>query len=266
MVPTIPAARRNPKVLCSVRRATCDQSIQLPIAPRRPEPAIYSPLYELSLGKPATWNSPDIVGSWEPILVSGQWQFPNNSEQYATATLSDLSDVDAINTLVRISLATPGICYPPAPLTELLTQVITLPGNSRTPITIPLGTVKLFFIPPAIFVDIAHPYDSNPNDNHGIKNTWISILPPNSVSTPQAILLINSAATPEAFNLAIIGPNSIGATLGQNRYIVPAGGGNSWATLSFPAQAAGTKASLTVLANDDNGGILGYCTALLFFN
>jgi hypothetical protein len=253
--------------------------MRLPVPPLRPEPAIYSPLYELSLGKPATWNSPDIQVSWEPVFVGGQWQFPNvpNNAQYAIATLSDLSDVAAINTLVRISLATPGISFPATSPTGFMTQVITIPGNAgnsgnpKTPITIPLGpgmplsTGGDLFIPPAIFVDIANPYDSNPNDNHGVKNTWISMLAPNSVSAANAILLINAAATPQAFNLAIIGPNLIGATLGQNRYVVPANA-SGYVILNFPAQAAGTKAEPTMVAKDDNGALLGYCTALLYFN
>lgn len=260
---------------CSPRQTQCAQSIELAVPPLQPQPHIYTPLYELALGNPATWNSPDIVGSWQPILVGGAWQWPYSTagtEQYATATVSNLSTLTAVNMSVRVSLGAPGISSPSATLSATQTLIITLPGNSKVPITIPLGTgITLIplgeelFIPPAVFVDLAPTYDSNFNDNHGVLNAWISMLSANSVTAPSAILLVNSAAAPAQFNLAIIGPNPIGATLAQDTYDVP-GASSGYVALNFPAQPAGSNAEVTVVGTDGAGGLLGSSTARLYFS
>jgi hypothetical protein len=230
---------------------------------------------------PPTWNSPDIALYAPMVYAGGAWQtsggvYPSFASN-PTAALSNLSDVDAINVTAEISYGVACIGFPPIPI---MTQVITIPaqagvgGNPKTLIPLPVAQAwqaLLQTYPPtsalAMYVDLYHPYDSNPNDNHGATNATnpqISIVGPSGWFA-NLVTLYNSTAAPLAFNLAIIGPNPTGATLAAARYVL-APNNASLAEINFPAQPPGTNADITVFATDDNGNPLGGYTARCYFN
>lgn len=262
----------------SPQQRSCKCAISLNPPPLRPEPAIYSPLYELFLGNPATWDSPDIALFSAPSFSSGQWQFPGGPGQpqifltNPTAALSNLSDVVAVNASVTVSCALPAIGAPAMPVA---TYIATIPsGTSTASIPIPLTAalqalaqrypdLPQWTASANIYVDIYHPYDSNPNDNHGINSSNPQILAPGGHFT--TLPLSNKIATPTAFNFAIIGPNGIGASL-QNARVIVAANTMSEAILNFPAQPSGSNSDITVFAKDDNGNSLGGYTKRLYFN
>ena len=224
--------------------------------------------------KPPTWNSPDIVLTTEPVYVGGVWQSPGNVGFLTNpiAALSNLSSVDAINAVVKVSCAFGGIGNWTLPLTS---QVVTIPAGIHTA-SVPIPMAAAYealqtkyqivgpIFPVAIFVDIYHPYDSNPNDNHGVNSSDIWVAGKGAVVYP--IQLNNFTTSAIAFNLSIVGTNSIGATLEETRVVLPANTGDGECVIQYPAQPSGSNADVTVFATDDSGNPIGGFTARLYFN
>ena len=273
-----------------VRPRSCGCALTPDIPPLRPEPEIFSPLYVMSLndpGNPPTWNSPDIALYTDLVYAGGHWQTPGGNAYPSfvsspTAALSNLSNVYAINVTANISYGLASIGFPPI---LLMTQVVSIPAQagigSNPKVLIPLPVTQAWqalqtAYPPhlfewgyalAIFVDLYHPYDSNPNDNHGAMNASnpaLSIVG-RGEGGANLITLYNSTAAPLAFNLAIIGSNPIGASLVPARNVVPPNTVSS-PNLLIPAQPPGTSADITVFAKDDNGNPLGGTTARCYFD
>jgi hypothetical protein len=263
---------------CSARRlSVCNQSMHLSVPPLLPEPSIYSPLYELSQAKPATWNSPDILMWAEPALEGGLWGILGDQPYLSNpiAWLSNVSSVNAI-TAVTISWGLLGIGGSLEPLMTL-PKPITIPtGRWSASLALPVaaavqafrakygetGLASLALV--SMYVDLSPSYDSNPNDNHGVNNSFIEVFG-TGVAPVAAIPLSNYTALPLAFNLEIVGPNTIGATLSAERMVLPANA-FSQALLNIPVQSSGSNADITVIANDDNGNFIGGFTAKLYFN
>jgi hypothetical protein len=271
----------------SPQQRSCNGPIPLNPPPLRPEPEIFSPLYVMSLNDPTnppTWNSPDIALYSPMVYAGGTWQTSGGVFPYfvsnPTASLSNLSNVDAINVTVNISYGLVGIGFPPIPL---MTQVITIPAqagigsNPKTSISLPAAQawpallsaypdVPIAVSALAIYVDLYHPYDSNPNDNYGAMNASnpvVSLVGTGGLSA--FINLNNSTGAPLAFNLAVIGANPIGATLAPARYVL-APNSAQVVPVQFPAQPPGTNADITIFATDDGGNPLGGYTARCYFD
>ncbi len=261
--------------------------------PQRPEPAIYSPLYEISQDRPPTWNSPDIrmysdfkasEGSWQQLSLEEQ----GSSLHDATVTLHNESDVDAVNVSVKASCRINGLSFGCIPI-SLMTQLVTVPANAQAEMVVSLRSTQqllaaqfpnLYWTSPAIFIDIDHPYDSNPDDNHGQNNCLVEIFEQSGVpagTVEAADLHLNNGTEAAAnFNLAIIGPNSLGAIIagwapGSSFDTIPAGPRftvppNSYQSiaLAFAFPSALTNTDITVIARDDDGNFLDGCTVRLY--
>jgi hypothetical protein len=188
------------------------------------------------------------------------------------ARLSNISSIEAITT-VTISYSMPGIGGPLTPIVAGLP--VTIPtGRWSAPIALPVAaavqalqtkyeTSALGSI--TLHVDISDTYDSNPNDNHGVNSSAIYLFG-NGVVPNTPIQLNNFTTSPIAFNLEIIGPNTIGALLATERVVLPENTGDGETTLNIPVQPPGSRAEITVLAKDDDGNSIGGFTARLYFS
>jgi len=258
---------------CAARRTQCAQSIMLPAPPHCPDPAIYSPLEMFAAGNAATWNSPDILLYPEPVFAGGNWG-QAGEEQYLpnpTASLSNNSDVVAINAMADISCGLLGLGVG-TPRVSLVKQVVTIPPGQGTvflPLPVAAGLQAIqasrapFNLFPgliSVYVDLSHPYDSDPGNNHGINNSIIFA----GVHDSAFIPLYNFSNSSAAFNLAIVGPNTIGAALAATRMVVGSGSCDQ-ANLTFPTRPSGSHADITVFAKDDAGKPLGGFTLRLYF-
>jgi hypothetical protein len=260
--PAIPKSRFG--FPCVPRPAQCPTNLAVTPPPLRPEPNIYSPAYEYAQGVPPTWNSPDLQIYPNPVYASGQWALPSPFLSNPVATISNSSSVAAVNTTVTISYGGVGIGYPK---TTLQTQTVTIPGSSAIQVSVPLSAAVQVYLASgtsiAMYVDLAHPYDSNINDNHGVNNAPIFL------GAPVGGLfldLYNSTNANLAFNSQIVGPNTIGATLPAATMVVPPGAPALLPIdVNFDAQPAGSNSAITVIALDDGGDLIGGCTLRLYF-
>jgi hypothetical protein len=255
--------------LCSAPRLkTCAHSLRLPIPPRLPEPYIYSPLYELSLGNTPTWNSPDIDVLTLPTVVAGTWTETGTwVVPSPAATLRNDGAVAAFNLRVNISWSGRGIGFP---INLLSTVAVTLPRNVAISLPIPYGAAQSAatlagLVDPAIYIDIDGSYDSNPNNNHGAMNESIALVGANM--TEVYFDLYNVQATPRAFNLAILGPNPLGASMpaAAARVVVPSLTDVPVA-FNLPLGLNGQSGDVTIVATDDSGTVIGGCTYSCYIN
>lgn len=249
---------------CSRRSGSggCSPAIDLSPPPDRPDPSIYSQAPLIAAGQAATWDNPDIVVYATPQHTGGSWRI--DPAWFLANTLVTVRNKSgtaaAINTVVAVSYAQVGIGMPRTPLS---TQLVSLAAGEARQLSIPLPST-VFNQPEkaiAIFVDVSHPYDVDPANNHGA-NTSIITLAGGGVSGANPISLGNATAAPISYVLSVE-PNPVGATLSATQVTVPPGA-TRVVNASFGGRPSGT-ASFTVVARDAQGNLAGGFTSLLYF-
>jgi hypothetical protein len=167
-------AKRKPCRWCSWlgKVSICDILARLPATPKScclpvpsqivhdPDPETYDQRLVFALGGVPTFNSPDLdtVDIW-PLRPSGN----------LTATVRNLSNVASANqTRVDLSWSAWGIGMVRQPIGTTFVDLARagFPGSQKTiswPIPPAVKDERVF----GFFVDLLHPYDSDPANNHG---------------------------------------------------------------------------------------------------
>jgi hypothetical protein len=170
--------------------------------PRRPDLATYSQDEQAALGSAPTWNSPDLTTNqdipWTLLPVI----------QIVVRNLSP--NASAINALVNVSTSTFGIGLAKTPLAA---QKVNLAAGQQLALSFPLTAAILGGDQSiATFVDIEHPSDHRPINNHGsqvVRGVMASIVGRNA-ALPFPVL--NSTGIPRTITLSVLA-NALGATV-----------------------------------------------------
>jgi hypothetical protein len=256
----------------------CQSSITLWPPPNRPDPATYSQTPLVAAGDAVTWASPDVSTYGPPNYDGTQWQFDQSwfSKNQAVVTLRNRSNsVPAINTGVALYGSGVGIGLPRHLIT---TQLVSLAGGEVRQLTVPLSGFGYEILDPpngwhtgwALFVEITHPYDADTENNHGEYVSWLvsrpRLGPSQAVLIPDAIpiQLGNITDSPRDYVLSIL-PNSVSAQV-QPLQLTVAPGTIQDALFTFDRPSSYGNASVTLIARDLSGNLLGGVTVQLYFS
>ena len=264
---------------CDVSLPASRCSVQLNPPPYRPDPAIYTQSQRLAAGLDVTWNNPDITWFQPPVYANGKWQI--DIQPAMSISIHNLSArAAAVNTTVTVSRSALGIGMPRSPV---VTQVLSLAAGEARVISVPL-LVAALIIPgfividfqtgqeegtviagteygAAIFVDISHPYDSDPANNHGESVTSLARL--TIEAPPMPILLGNATAAPLDYVLSLA-PNTVSARIAPAQVtIAPGATGIAYLAYTLPATRP-FSTSITILARDQQGNLIGGFTQFVY--
>jgi hypothetical protein len=230
--------------------------VELADPPKRPDPAIYSQDEALALGQIPTWNSPDITTNND---------IPWTLLPQVNVVVRNLSTtVSAVNTQVQVSLSGYGIGLPKTPLSN---KLLTLPPGQSASLDFPLPPAVLAG-PSSIgfFVDIHHPNDAREINSRGAQvvtafNTQTS---GRSVSTP--VPVANPAAVPQTINLSVL-PNNVSASISPSSHnFAPFEQITTHLSVAVPATMHNTEETVTVVARNTAGAVIGGASLLIFVN
>lgn len=251
---------------CSRRRdsGACSPAIDISPPPDRPDPAIYSQAALLAAAIAPTWDNPDIVLYATPQHTGGSWRIAQGwFLDNAKVTVRNKSlTAAAINMVVAVSYGPIGIGMPRAPLT---TQLVSLEAAGSRQLIIPLPPAVLAQPEKALalFVDVSHPYDSDPTNNHGESISIISLIGA-GVTGAITIKLANTTADPIAYALSVE-PSNVGVLLSTSHVIVAPGATGSVIASHATLLPTPSQTSFTVVARDALGNLVGGFTSLLYF-
>lgn len=230
--------------------------VELADPPKRPDPAIYSQDEALALGQIPTWNSPD---------VTTNNNIPWTLRPQVNVVVRNLSTtVSAVNTQVQVSLSGYGIGLPKTPLSN---KLLTLPPGQSASLDFPLPPAVLAG-PSSIgfFVDIHHPNDAREINSRGAQvvtafNTQTS---GRSVSTP--VPVANPAAAAQTINLSVL-PNNVSASISPSSHnFAPFEQITTHLSVVVPATMHNTEETVTVVARNTAGAVIGGASLLIFVN
>jgi hypothetical protein len=170
--------------------------------PKRPDPAIYSQVEQLSLGLAPTWNPDDITTNrqrpWTLLLE-------------ATAIVRNLStEVSAVNTLVHFFTSPFGIA---TQRTLLSSQPVNLAPGAQTTLVFPM-TQALLAGDPRIgaHVVIEHPHDSKAINNRGSQTVFGVFTTDVGRNLQFDFPVVNNSGAARQITLSLV-PNSLGAVV-----------------------------------------------------
>lgn len=283
MARTETSARAHHQSWCSggTRRPAGQCSINITPPPDRPDPAIYSQAPRLSTGLQATWDNPDIALFTPPTYGGGAWQFDGPGMlNPATISIHNLStSAAAINTRVAVSLGGhAGIGVPRFPV---ITQLVSLAAGETRALSIPLfppyinvDVNGLRHTGRALFVDISHPYDIDTANNYGEGVIGLALIdrrdPAGAVLVGATLPAIpislgNTTGAPLVYVLSV-SPNTVGAQISPAQVTVaPGDTGSARLSYTLPAMSP-FDTSVTVVARDPQGNLLGGYTQRLYSN
>ncbi len=176
--------------------------MQLQVPPERPDLAVYSQQEQVALGNAPTWNSPDITTNND---------IPWTLMSAIQAVVRNLSPkASAINALVNVSTTPFGIGLAKTPLSA---QKLNLGPGQQVTLSFPLTSALLTGDQSiGAFVDIEHPFDNKPINNHGsqvVKGVMSSAVGRNA---SLAFPVLNSSGASQTITLSVL-PNTLGATV-----------------------------------------------------
>jgi hypothetical protein len=274
----IAADRRASSCVGPASLGGCQCYITLSPPPNRPDPATYSQVPLLTAGDTVTWASPDVSTYAPPTYDGAQWQFDQSwfSRNQAVVTLRNRSNsVPAINTGVALYGSGVGIGLSRQ---LIATQLVSLAAGEVRQLTIPLPGFGYEILDSpvgwhtgwALFVEITHPYDADTENNHGEYVSWLVSRP--RLGPSQAVLipdtlpihLGNTTDSPRDYVLSIL-PNSVSAQV-QPLQLTVAPGSIQDALFTFDRPSNYGSTSVTVIARDLGGNLLGGVTLQLYFS
>lgn len=224
--------------------------------PARPDPATYSQAQVIQQGQVPSWDSPDIT--------------TNNDIPWAllpetAVTVRNLSPtVAAVNTQIQVSLSGFGIGLPKTPLAN---QLATLPAAGQLTFNYPLpqsvmnGPQNI-----GLFVDIHHPNDSVEINNHGAQVVTAFDTKTFGRHREIEIPVANPSGAAQTITLAVL-PNSVSAVIGPASHaFAPFEQIGAKLLVTVPAALHNTTESVTVVAHDGSGALIGGATLLIWVN
>jgi hypothetical protein len=227
--------------------------------PKRPDPAIYSQLQRLSLGQPASWESPDIQTNWWD-----EWRF---MDAIQVRVRNESSEASAVNTLVQVRWAPFGIG---TPFTSLGDQLINLGyAPDARDLAFPIDdAVRALGNDVAIEVRISHPHDRVAANNRGFQAIHGVRTSTQGRTPSMQFAVVNAAAVARTIQL-VVQPNDIGAAVTPaSRLFAP--GEQITATLTtqvpsaiVPPAGGFVLKDATVVGYDDGGQVIGGVTLLV---
>jgi len=258
---------------------SCQSAIRITPPPDRPNPAIYGQAPRLSAGLQATWDNPDITLFGTPSYGGGAWEFDlAGMVNPASISIHNLSTTAAaINTRVAVSLGYAGIGVSRIPV---VTQLLSLAAGETRAISVPL-------FPPyinvdinglrrssrALFVEISHPYDADTANNYGEGALNLVLIDRRDAAGAVIvgfgpdipITLENNTAAPLVHVLSVE-PNVVAAQISPAQVTVAAGSiGTAQLSYTLPVTSP-FETSVTVIARDLQGNLLGGLTQRLYSN
>lgn len=258
----------------------CGCAIHITPPPDRPDPAIYGQAPRISAGLQASWDNPDMTLFPPPIYGDGAWQFYGAGMlNPALISIHNLSTTAAaINTRVAVSVGAYGIGLPRLPVT---TQLLSLAaGETRAlsspnfPPFIDVDVNGLRHTGRALFVDISHPYDTDTANNYGEGVIGLALIDRRDaagavivgLAAPDIpVRLGNTTGAPLVYVLSVA-PNLVAAQVSPAQVTVAPGDTGS-ARLSYMLPVTSPfETSVTVIARDLQGNLLGGCTQRLYSN
>lgn len=227
----------------------------------RPDLAIYSQAEQLSLGASPTWDSPDIItNAWGPFRLNPEAQVVvRNRSGVATAA----------NGLVNFSTSPFGIGFP---RTLVASQKLTLGPGQQVSLNFPLAQAILSGDPRVgVFIDLEHPYDTEPLSNHGEQVHEGHFTSESGRSFSWQVPLFNDSFAPITLTLQVL-QDGLAATVSPASIALPAhGAGVATLQVQVPAAVHGTPSawvpcSATLVARRPDGSLLGGATRLVRIN
>jgi len=236
------------------RRVSC--CIVLADPPKRPDPATYSQDEALALGQMPTWNSPDITTNNDiPWTLLSQ----------VNVVVRNLSTtVSAVNTQVQVSLSGYGIGLPKTPLSN---KLLTLPPNQSASLDFPLPPAVLAG-PSSIgfFVQIYHPNDAREINSRGAQVVTAFNTQASGRAVTTSLPVANPAAGAQTINLSAL-PNNVSAVISPASHnFAPFEQIVTKLGVAVPASMHNTEETVTVVARNAAGTVIGGASLIIFVN
>ncbi len=215
-----------------------------------------------------------------PGYGGGVWQFdaPRMLDPVAISIHNLSTSAAAVNTIVAVSIGLyPGIGVPRTPVVRQLlslaageTHVLSVPIN---PPFINADVNGLRHTGRSMFVELSHPYDADTSNNYGESVVSLALIDRRDAAgavvlgaEPRLpISLGNTTAAPVVYLLSVA-PNTVAAQISPAQVTVAPGDSDSvQLSYSLPATSP-VDTSVTVVARDPQGNLLGGFTQRLFSN
>lgn len=238
------------------RRRHTSCCIALADPPKRPDPATYSQDEALALGQLPTWNSPDITTNND---------IPWTLLPQVTVVVRNLSPtVSAVNTQVQVALSGYGIGLPKTPLSN---KLLTLPPSQSASLDFPLPPAVLAG-PSSIgfFVQIYHPNDAVEINSRGAQVVTAFNTQTSGRSVTTSLPVANPAAAAQVINLSVL-PNNVSAVISPASHsFAPFEQIITKLSVSVPATMHNTRDTVTVVARNGAGAVIGGASLLVLVN
>jgi len=147
------------------------------------------------------------------------------------------------------------------------TQTLVIP--ERVPLQWDVEYPEVLFevLAPALFVDISHPYDADTTNNHGESVIALcrNVTPTHGGDPIEIQINLGNVTTQPLVYVLSVEPNTVAAQLIPAQVeIAPGGAGYTslFCTMPFATPA---NTSVTVIARDLQGNVMGGITVLLYF-
>jgi hypothetical protein len=234
--------------------SACCVAVSTP--PARPDPATYSQAQVIQQGQVPSWDSPDITTNND---------IPWTLRPETVVVVRNLSaTVAAVNTQIQVSLTGFGIGLPKTPLS---TQLVTLPASGQLTLNYPLPQ-SVMNGPQSIgvFVDLYHPNDAVEINDHGSQVVTAFDTKSSGRHQEIAIPVANPSGAAQTITLAVL-PNSVSAVVAPASHnFAPFEQIGAKLIVTVPAGLHNTSESVTVVAHDGSGALIGGATLLIWVN